>query len=79
MDKYNSSIILIKSCCDADQIFDANYETMQGYVHKYYLNNPLAARFVRLHPLTWNVSIALRWEIYACAGQTQKLDISYPL
>jgi hypothetical protein len=50
------------------KIFDANYETMQGYVHKYYLNNPLAARFVRLHPLTWNVSIALRWEIYACAG-----------
>ena len=27
---------------------------------------PIAARFVRLNPQSWNNQIALRWEIYGC-------------
>ena len=27
---------------------------------------PIAARFVRLNPQTWNNHIAMRWEIYGC-------------
>ena len=27
---------------------------------------PIAARFVRLNPQSWNHHIALRWEIYGC-------------
>jgi len=47
-------------------ILYANWE--QHQVHKTYLPNSLATRYLRLHPVSWNVSIALRWEIYACAG-----------
>jgi len=49
-------------------IFEANYD--QHAIHKYYLAGSLSGRYLRLHPVTWNVSIALRWEIYACAGWT---------
>ena len=27
---------------------------------------PIAARFVRLNPQSWNNHIAMRWEIYGC-------------
>ena len=27
---------------------------------------PIAARFVRLNPQTWNEHISLRWEIFGC-------------
>ena len=27
---------------------------------------PIAARFVRLNPQSWNMHIAVRWEIYGC-------------
>jgi len=55
------------------QVFEANWE--RYLVHKQYLPTALTARFVRLHPLTWNVSIALRWEIYSCAGWAAAADV----
>ena len=29
---------------------------------------PIAARFVRLNPQTWNEHISLRWEIFGCVN-----------
>ncbi|KAK7496493.1 hypothetical protein BaRGS_00012145 [Batillaria attramentaria] len=43
------------------QVLSGNYDP--DTVHKHYLT-PITARYVRLHPLTWNGGIVVRWELY---------------
>ena len=37
--------------------------------------SPRVARYVRLYPQTWNVHIALRWEVYGCAENCSVISI----
>ena len=33
-----------------------------------YLDPTFAAKYIKLHPLSWNEWIAMRWDIYGCTG-----------
>lgn len=48
-------------------IFLGNFDP--DLVHKYYLPTPIIARALRLHPVTWQGAISLRWELYGCPGK----------
>ena len=44
--------------------FNANYDEDSIVENRF---SPRVARYVRLYPQTWNLHMALRWEVYGCA------------
>lgn len=46
------------------QVFGGNMDT--GTERKHYLNQPVTARFVRIHPVTWNRRIGMRAAVLGC-------------
>ena len=55
------------------QVLSGNYD--EDTVHKHYLA-PFQARYVRVLPVSWHGAIALRWELYACPGETTDRKIT---
>ena len=57
------------------QVFTAN--TDRYSVVKNYLLKPLSAKSVRVLPLTWNIKICMRLELYGCPYVSGALLLYY--
>ncbi|XP_055958871.1 uncharacterized protein LOC126830395 [Patella vulgata] len=61
------------------KIFDGNSDGITTFSN--FLSYPIEAKSIKIIPVTWNIGIALRWEIYGCIEEECRAEygVSGPL
>ena len=50
------------------QIFEG-YQRLPGYEYTHLFNGSITASFIQIHPVKWEVAVAMRFELLGCEGR----------